>query len=798
MKKTLLLSALLAIMGIPATAQLNLELQSQLAYERDANDIWGWTSPETGIEYALVGLLDGLSIVSLEDKENPVEVARIPGDTSTWRDIKTWKSFAYVTTDQSGTNEGVTVIDLSNLPESAPFYRWRPAVGDFDELRTCHNIYIDESGYAYLAGCNINNGGMLILNVDTPTGEPEYVAAGPPVYAHDVYVMNGHMYASELFEGQMAIYDVSDKQNLQLLGTQPTPFSFTHNIWVNDDETVAFTTDEVANAPVAAYDITDFGEIEELDQYRPAATLGSGVIPHNVHVWNDYLLISYYTDGAKIVDASRPSNLIEVGSFDTWLGPDGGFNGAWGLFPYFPSRTVAVSDINNGLYVLEPTFKRACWLEGIVRDSSTGALLSEVEVVIDSDQPNFATTNAFGKFESGQVLSGTFEVTFSKLGYEDKTITVDLQNGQLTEVEVEMAAVPRYALSIISEDEQGNPIPGAQVRLENSLFQLAAQTDSSGQLLLENVYEGTYNLGAAAWGYEQQIRAVELLEDDALTLVMAEGYQDDFAFDLGWETDADTTVTSGFWERGIPRGTSFFGNLANPGADAPGDFGNQCYVTGNAGGGAGTDDLDNGQVVLRSPYMDLSEYENPMLSLSYWFYNDGGEPPINDTLDIAISSPEGEALLVQIDSSASAWRRLDSFKLGGVLELRDSMRLIVRTEDLPASGHLVEAAVDRFRLIDSTEVVSEVEEAALQPVYFRVFPNPSTDQFTVAYELPKGVERGELWLHNAQGQLLRQTRVTGQAGQLQLGNDLRAGLYFLRITAAGQLLQSRKIIKAGE
>ena len=130
-------------------AQLNMELTDQLEYSDDLNDIWGWTDPETGTEYALVGLREGVSIVSLADRQNIVEVARIPGQASTWRDLKTWGSFAYVTTDQGGTTEGVTVIDLSNLPEEAPYYHWTP----------------DIEGSAYFKLATIS----ILTNLDTVT-----------------------------------------------------------------------------------------------------------------------------------------------------------------------------------------------------------------------------------------------------------------------------------------------------------------------------------------------------------------------------------------------------------------------------------------------------------------------------------------------------------------------------------------------------------------------------------------------------------------------------------------------------
>ena len=637
---------------------------------------------------------------------------------------------------------------------------------------------------------------MLILDVDTETGEPEFIAAGPPIYAHDVYTMNNHMYASELFFGQMAVYDVSDKQNIQLLGGQSTPFSFTHNIWVNEEETVAFTTDEVANAPVAAYDITNFAEIEELDQYRPAATLGTGVIPHNVHVWNNYLLISYYTDGGKIVDASRPENLVEVGNFDTWLGPDGGFSGAWGLYPYLPSRTVLVSDINNGLYVLKPTFVRACWLEGGVRDSVSQAPLGGVEVEILSEQPNYEETDVFGNFKTGQALSGTFEVRFSKPGYRDKTVEVALQNGELTQIEVELYKLPLYSIAARVENESGEPVPNAKVQLRNDGFTYMASANAEGTVQLDQVVQGNYSLIAGEWGYLHQTATIALNENTSYTVVLEEGYQDDFLFDFAWIAEADDLATSGFWELGEPIGTVFGQFQANPGMDAEDDLGTQCYVTGNGGGNGGTDDVDDGAVFLSSPYMDLSGYEQPMLSLDYWFFNVGGQGIApNDTLWITITSPDEEVLLRSITVSDDTWRSLESISLADTIALRDSMQLVFRTEDLEDSGHILEAAVDKILIKDEKAVSTEAMPTKAD-VELEAYPNPFWQQFTVDYRLPAGVEQAQLQVYNLYGQLVQQQPVSGQAGQLNIGQQLSPGMYVLRLVADGALLKTRKVVCA--
>ncbi|TXB68955.1 choice-of-anchor B family protein [Phaeodactylibacter luteus] len=794
MKKVLLLA-----LGIFATsaisAQLNMDLLSQVQYNTDLNDIWGWADPETGVEYAIVGLRNGVSIVSLADPENAEEVARIPGQNSTWRDMKTLGHFAYITTDQGGTTEGVTVIDLSQLPEAAPYYHWTPELEGLGLLQTCHNIYIDEFGFAYLAGCNINNGGMLILNVDTETGEPEFVAPAPNVYSHDVYTVNNHMYASEIYQGRMAIYDVADKNNIQLLGTQPTPFNFTHNIWVNDAETVAFTTDEVGNAPVAAYDITDFGNIEELDLYRPIETLGENVIPHNVHVWDDYLLISYYTDGGRVVDASRPDNLIEVGNYDTFLGGNGGFSGAWGLYPFLPSQTVLVSDINSGLYVLQPNFMRACWLEGMVTDSITGMPLNEVEVVIDSEQPNLGQTDVFGNYATGQVLSGAFEVTYAKPGYRSKTITVELNNGELTEADVELAPLQSYAISgttIRSAD--GSPVPGAIVVAQNELFTFTATTGPNGTFNFSNVTEGEYAVYAGAWGYlHGVIEEVQLNGNASLTIELEDGYQDDFVFDLGWASTGN--ASSGDWVLGAPVGTEYQGVASHPGADVPDDLGNACYSTGNGGGGAGNDDVDGGNVILTSPVMDLSGYDMPVLSLRYWFYNAGGQPGStpNDELRIAISNGVEEAEILTVTQSISLWRTLQDIPLNEVIALTDNMRLIITTGD-DAEGHIVEAGIDQV-LITEEGTPNRTNDFTAD-TWLAVFPNPTASAFHLDLSWPEDASRAEALVFNQLGQLVERIALEQGVAPQAIGVAYAPGLYQVQLVVDGQPYRAVRAVKA--
>lgn len=61
-----------------------------LGSKGDGNDIWGWTDPETGREYAIMGCADGTSFVDVTEPTNPNVVGFLPTYTtsSLWRDIK--------------------------------------------------------------------------------------------------------------------------------------------------------------------------------------------------------------------------------------------------------------------------------------------------------------------------------------------------------------------------------------------------------------------------------------------------------------------------------------------------------------------------------------------------------------------------------------------------------------------------------------------------------------------------------------------------------------------------------------
>ncbi len=789
-----LLSTLLSILlfSISSYAQLNVSFVGQVEYPSSSSDIWGYVSPD-GTEYAIIGLECAVSIVSLEDPANPVEVAQLPGACSTWRDIKTWGEFAYVTNE---TGNGLMVIDLTDLPATATATDWTPTIPGLGTLSSIHNIYIDEFGYAYLSGSNINSGGLLYIDVFSNPGQPEFVGNGPAIYSHDIYARNNIAYSSEIGEGHFTIYDVTDKTNTIAMGVQGTTGAFTHNTWLSDDETILYTTDEVSNAPVGAYDISDPTDIQLLDDFRPLETLGEGVVPHNVHVWQDWLIISYYSDGCIIVDGSNPTNLVEVGNFDTFLANVAGFNGAWGAYPFLPSGLILISDIQSGLFILEPNYVNACWLEGTVSDANSGMGINGADIEIISTI--ITEESAFnGDYATGYAISGTYDVSVSKGGYIPQVIQVELENGVITELDVELIPLTPIGITgVVLDAASGNPIPNALVKIENEDFNFDLITDASGNFSVANFFEGSYDVIAGIWGYRTGIQAGNIDDtNNNLTLELEEGYEDIFSLDLGWEvTEAPL---QGTWELaqppiGLTGGAPFF---IAPNEDSSSDIGNASYVTGN---GPVIDNtiLIGGGTTLTSPVFDASTFDYPSISYYLWHisFNQLQQGPDDTPLYVILENGVDSMVVDSIIYQSLA-------PVEWIQHEIDIPEFMTPTENMTISYYIntgsgyaivAESGVDHF-LVFEGEPSSVIEQS--ENIKLKAFPNPSNQDFNIVYELLNNLDNGQIQVYNGLGQLVEQVSISNNQGRIVLGQDYASGFYNVRLLNGNEISKSLKLIK---
>ncbi len=419
-------------MGLIGTYEWNLT---------EGNDIWGWVDPNDGGEYALVGLNDGFACVNVSSPSNPTLEFQIADINSTWRDVKTWGNYAYVTTEADA---GLLIVDLTDMSGNTNWHVsnfTNPTTGATVEFTAAHNLYIDENGICYIFGASSATGsspsdGAIFLDVAANATAPHYLGEWNEHYIHDGMVRGDTMYAGCIYAGELYVVDVSDKNNASTLGTHSTPNNFTHNAWISDDGHFVFTTDETSDAYLAAYDITDCNNIQEVDRIQ--SNPGSSSIPHNTHVDGNFLITSYYRDGTTVHDISQPNNMVQVAYYDSYSGSGNGFDGCWGTYPYLPSGIIISSDINsstNGnakLLVFERGFSGACYLEGNVTDGSTGAAIIGANIVIlNTIIPNSSTTNLSGNYSCGNADGGIFDVVFSMPGYINDTLQATLINGQV-------------------------------------------------------------------------------------------------------------------------------------------------------------------------------------------------------------------------------------------------------------------------------------------------------------------------------------------------------------------------------
>ncbi len=469
------------LLAVPAWSQnTNVAFRSKVTYPgQTLANIWGYAD-NNGKEYALVGALNGTSIVDVTNPANPVQIVQIPGASSQWHEIKTYSHYAYVVSEGGF---GVQIIDLSNLPAAnLPYHSYfgNGAIGQPNNpyLTKAHALHIDEStGYLYLYGSNLFGGKAIVLDLNVDPYNPTYVNYVNLIgYVHDGYVNNDILYAAHIYAGVFSVINMADKNNPMLLGTQGTPNAFPHNTWPNGS--TLFTTDETSNSYLTAYDVSNPGNINLLDKIQ--SNPGSNSIVHNTYIKDDYAITSWYKDGFTITDVSRPANLVQVGNFDTYTAGSGnGFEGAWGVYPYLPSGTILVSNIastsggsTGEMWVLTPTYIRGCYVEGTVTSANTGQPLNGVKVQLLSTTTS-ENTASNGQYKMGQLQSGAYTAQISKSGYITQNIAVTLSNGVLTTLNVALlAATLPVELIDFSVRAEGNH---AQLQ-----WRTATETDNAG------------------------------------------------------------------------------------------------------------------------------------------------------------------------------------------------------------------------------------------------------------------------------------------------------------------------------
>ena len=87
----------------------------------------------------------------------------------------------------------------------------------------------------------------------------------------------------------------------------------------------------------------------------------NAAIDHNLYIKDGIAYQSNYRAGLRLLDVNNPTNPEEVGFIDIYPSSNSAaFNGTWSNYPYFASGVVAVSHIEEGLFLVQPNLPEPC------------------------------------------------------------------------------------------------------------------------------------------------------------------------------------------------------------------------------------------------------------------------------------------------------------------------------------------------------------------------------------------------------------------------------------------------------
>jgi choice-of-anchor B domain-containing protein len=335
----------------------------------EGNDCWGWTDPLNGKEYAIMGCTSHTAFIDITIPTAPVYKGKINGhnnSVSLWREMKVYNNHVYIVSEANG--HGMQIFDLTRLRNVTTPQTFLPDAR-YTGFGSCHTISINEqTGFAYGNGSNTFQGGLHIVNIQNPTNPVFVSGSGSEGYTHDsqIVIYNGpdpdHQ-GKEIFIGanqdKVSIIDVTNKLNPVVLSNFTYDnVGYTHQGWFTPDQKYWLLGDETDeddfgfNTRTIIVDLTDLDNPTLKGEY----IANNPSIDHNGYTLGNEFYLSSYTGGIRLLNTSNINSfgtMNEIGFFDTYPASNNAqFNGVWSVYPYFPSGSIIISDIDRGLFIV--------------------------------------------------------------------------------------------------------------------------------------------------------------------------------------------------------------------------------------------------------------------------------------------------------------------------------------------------------------------------------------------------------------------------------------------------------------
>jgi choice-of-anchor B domain-containing protein len=334
------------------------------------NDVWGWTDPTTGREYALAGRSTGTGFVDISDPRQPIYLGNLPAHTvaSTWRGIKVFANHAFIVSE--ALNHGMQVFDLTRLRDvSSPPVTFTETA-HYAGFGSTHTLALNtRTGFAYAVGTRTCEGGLHVVDVRNPASPRAAGCYGLDGYTHEtqcvIYTGPDAIYRDREIcfnsnEDTLTIVDASDKlEQVEVSRTGYGGSAYTHQGWLTEDQRFFLVNDEGDEVAFRHPTRTWIWDVSDLDApvLMSRHDAGTPSIDHNLYIRGNLVYESNYRSGLRVLDASDVAQgaLREVGFFDIYPADDQpSFNGAWTSYPFFTSGSVAINGIEQGLFVVSP------------------------------------------------------------------------------------------------------------------------------------------------------------------------------------------------------------------------------------------------------------------------------------------------------------------------------------------------------------------------------------------------------------------------------------------------------------
>jgi choice-of-anchor B domain-containing protein len=335
------------------------------------NDLWGWTDPLTGKEYAVVGRSNGTAFVDISNPEQPIYLGNLPTHSvdSVWRSIKVYANHAFIVSEAD--NHGMQVFDLTRLRNVASPPVAFTENAHYAGFRRAHTLAVNEAkGFAYAAGSKDTcAGGLHMVDIRNPIAPVFAGCVSQDGYTHETQCVTyrgpdaayqGREICFSANEDTLTIVDVTNKSApAQLSRTTYTGVGYAHQGWLTEDHKYFLLDDELDEIKRGVKSSTYIWNVADLDAPSVTGIYNgqSPAIDHNLYIRGNRAYQANYRSGLRILDITNVggASLSELAFFDVYPVNDAPeFNGAWSNYPFFPSGIVIVGGIEQGLFILRP------------------------------------------------------------------------------------------------------------------------------------------------------------------------------------------------------------------------------------------------------------------------------------------------------------------------------------------------------------------------------------------------------------------------------------------------------------